>query len=142
MQADTFAVAATVHCLLHNEYMQVETVTDAASGASLAAPKLPLKVRPAFFLLPPVVLSPIQARWGPSLKPPPQTSPYLSPHPRPRLSDFYFSSLKSFAGCQRYWQVDLWKDFFCTLINLEGDGGAGDGNPSVRFAVSVWKDDD
>jgi hypothetical protein len=43
-EADAFAVAATVHCLLHNEYMQVETVTDAATGAPSAAPKLPLKV--------------------------------------------------------------------------------------------------
>ena len=53
-QVDAFAVAATVHCLLHNEYMQVETVVDAASGSATAAPKLPLKVRlpppPTLFL--------------------------------------------------------------------------------------------
>ena len=26
---------------------------------------------------------------------------------------------------QRYWKVDLWKDFFDTLINFKGDHVAG-----------------
>ena len=41
-QVDLYAVAATVHCLLHNEYMQVEVKTD-ADGVTFAAPKLALK---------------------------------------------------------------------------------------------------
>ena len=41
-QADWFAVASTIHCLLHNEYMAVELSSNTA-GVTSAAPKLPLK---------------------------------------------------------------------------------------------------
>ena len=29
---------------------------------------------------------------------------------------------------QRYWKVDLWRDFFDTLINFKGDHAAGAGS--------------
>ena len=43
-QADWFAVASTIHCLLHNEYMAVELSSNTAGVTQAsAAPKLPLK---------------------------------------------------------------------------------------------------
>ena len=42
-QADWFAVASTIHCLLHNEYMAVELSSNTA-GVTSAAPKLPLNL--------------------------------------------------------------------------------------------------
>ena len=41
-QVDWFAVASTIHCLLHNVYMDVNVSVDEAGGIT-AAPKLPLK---------------------------------------------------------------------------------------------------
>lgn len=91
-QVDLYNVAATVHCLLHSEYMVLDMTTD-ADGVTTAVPKLALK---------------------------------------------------------RYWKVELWKEFFDTLINSHCRGVLPDlaelrgkfetffaGNDSKRAAVRV-----
>jgi hypothetical protein len=41
--ADLYAIAATIHCLLYNEYMSVDVTIDPNTGHKRAAPNLPLK---------------------------------------------------------------------------------------------------
>ena len=109
-----FAVASTIHCLLHNEYMAVELSSNTA-GVTTAAPKLPLKrywkVRDEYMYerVPRAhthTLGKLVA--VETLVPSAHTCALVSAHSRAP-------------------QVELWKEFFDTLMNSYGPGrGAAD----------------
>ena len=107
-QADLFAVASTIHCLLHNEYMAVELSSNTA-GVTTAAPKLPLKrywkVRDESCTQTHTLGKLVAVE---TLVPSTHTCALVSAHSRAP-------------------QVELWKDFFDTLMNSYGPGrGAAD----------------